>query len=52
MLVFLVCLSAYGSNPLNLFLKGESSIGKTHIAKSVAEYFPEEDVWFAQKRAN
>jgi len=46
MLVFLVCLSAYGSNPLNLFLKGESSIGKTHIAKSVAEYFPEEDVWF------
>ncbi|MBU7030588.1 MAG: hypothetical protein HXS48_26885 [Theionarchaea archaeon] len=46
MLVFFVCLSAYGSNPLNLFLKGESSIGKTHIAKSVAEYFPEEDVWF------
>jgi hypothetical protein len=27
-------------------LKGESSIGKTHIAKSVAEYFPHEDVWF------
>jgi hypothetical protein len=46
MLVFFVCLSAYGSSPLNLFLKGESSIGKTHIAKSVAEYFPEEDVWF------
>ncbi|MGD2251240.1 MAG: hypothetical protein PVF58_22815 [Candidatus Methanofastidiosia archaeon] len=46
MLVFFVCLSAYGSNPLNLFLKGESSIGKTHIAKSVAEYFPAENVWF------
>jgi hypothetical protein len=46
MLVFFVCFSAYGSSPLNLFLKGESSIGKTHIAKSVAEYFPEEDVWF------
>jgi hypothetical protein len=46
LLCFLVCLSAYGSNPLNLFLKGESSIGKTHLAKTVAEYFPEEDVWF------
>jgi hypothetical protein len=46
MLIFLVCLSAYGCSPLNLFLKGESSIGKTHIAKTVAEYFPEEDVWF------
>jgi hypothetical protein len=46
LLAFLVCLSAYGTNPLNLFLKGESSIGKTHLAKSVAEYFPDEDVWF------
>jgi hypothetical protein len=46
LLVFLVCLSAYGSNPLNLFLKGESSVGKTHLAKTVAEYFPEKDVWF------
>jgi hypothetical protein len=46
LIVFFVYLSAYGSNPLNLFLKGESSIGKTYLAKSVAEYFPEEDVWF------
>jgi len=46
LIVFLVYLSAYGSNPLNMFLKGESSIGKTYLAKSVAEYFPEEDVLF------
>jgi hypothetical protein len=46
LIVFFVYLSAYGSNPLNLFLKGESSIGKTYLAKSVAEYFPAEDVWF------
>jgi len=46
LIVFFVYLSAYGSNPLNMFLKGESSIGKTYLAKNVAEYFPEEDVLF------
>ncbi|MBU7026194.1 MAG: hypothetical protein HXS48_04565 [Theionarchaea archaeon] len=46
LIVLSVYLSAYGSNPLNLFLKGESSTGKTYLAKTVAEYFPEEDVWF------
>jgi len=46
LIVLSVYLSAYGSNPLNLFLKGESSVGKTYLAKTVAEYFPEEDVWF------
>ena len=46
LIVLFTYLSAYGSNPLNLFLKGESSIGKTYLAKSVAEYFPDEDVWF------
>ncbi len=46
LIVLFTYLSAYGSNPLNLFLKGESSTGKSYLAKSVAEYFPPEDVWF------
>jgi len=34
------------SNPLNLFLKGESSIGKTYNVTETLKYFPEEDVWY------
>jgi hypothetical protein len=43
--VFLTCLSAYTDEPVNLFLKGESSIGKTYIARTVSSVFPDEDVW-------
>ena len=44
-MVLLTCLSAYTPNPLNLFLRGESSIGKTYNVTSVLKYFPKEDVW-------
>ena len=44
-LVFLVSLSAYTHNPLNLFLRGESSIGKTYNVVQALQYFPAEDVW-------
>jgi hypothetical protein len=43
--VFLTCLSAYTDEPLNLFLRGESSTGKTWITTNVTELFPPEDVW-------
>jgi hypothetical protein len=43
--VFLTCLSAYTDEPLNLFLRGESSTGKTWITTNVADLFPPEDVW-------
>jgi DNA-binding transcriptional ArsR family regulator len=45
MSVFLTCLSAYTDEPLNLFLKGESSTGKTYISTTVAKVFPPDDVW-------
>jgi hypothetical protein len=38
-------LSAYGK-PLNVSLKGESSIGKSYNATNTLAYFPENDVWF------
>ena len=44
-LVLDVCVSAYGSNPQNLFMKGPPSTGKTAVAVAVTSYFPEEDVW-------
>lgn len=44
-LVFLTALSAYTKNPINLFLRGESSIGKTYNVTQTLMYFPEEDVW-------
>lgn len=43
-LVFLVALSAYTENPLNLFLRGESSIGKTYNVVQALQYFPPDDV--------
>jgi hypothetical protein len=45
-LVFLTGLSAYTPEPINVFLRGESSIGKTYITVNVLGLFPKEDVWF------
>lgn len=44
LLVFAVGMSAYTGIPLNLFLKGPSSTGKTHLVVNISKYFPEEDV--------
>jgi predicted transcriptional regulator len=44
--VFFTGLSAYLSEPINLFLKGESGIGKTHNAVQALRHFPKGDVWF------
>lgn len=44
-MVFLTGLSAYTRNPINLFLRGQSSIGKTYNVTQTLRYFPEEDVW-------
>ena len=44
-MVFLTGLSAYTSEPINLFLRGESSIGKSYNVVQVLKYFPKEDVW-------
>jgi len=45
-IVLHTALSAYSSEPMNLFLKGPSSIGKTFNATQVLRYFPQEDVWY------
>ena len=39
-------LSAYLAHPINLFLKGESGIGKTYNTTETLRYFPDEDIWF------
>jgi hypothetical protein len=39
-------LSAYTTEPLNVFLRGESSIGKTYVVVNSLANFPKEDVWF------
>lgn len=45
--VFFAGLSAYLPEPINLFLKGESGIGKSYNVVETLKYFPiEEDVWF------
>lgn len=44
-MVFLTALSAYTSDPINLFLRGESSIGKTYNVIQALKYFPKDDVW-------
>jgi len=44
-LVLDVGVSAYSSNPQNLFMKGPPSTGKTAVTVAVTSYFPEEDVW-------
>lgn len=43
--VFLTALSTYTGKPLNLFLKGESGLGKSYNAVQMTRYFPKEDVW-------
>ena len=45
-LIFLTGLSAYTSDPINTFLRGESSLGKTYITVNVLKPFPARDVWF------
>jgi DNA-binding PadR family transcriptional regulator len=44
--VFFAGLSAYLSEPINLFLKGESGIGKSYNVVQTLKYFPQGDVWF------
>jgi hypothetical protein len=44
-LVFLTGLSAYTTEPINLFLRGETSSGKTYNVRESLKYFPKEDVW-------
>lgn len=39
-------LSAFLEQPINLFLKGESGIGKTYNVTETLKYFPQEDIWF------
>ncbi len=39
-------LSAYTKEPLNVFLRGEPSIGKTYVVVNSLTVFPKEDVWF------
>jgi hypothetical protein len=39
-------LSAYTKEPLNTFLRGGSSIGKTYVVVNSLTCFPKEDVWF------
>jgi len=41
--VFWTALSAYTKNPINLFIRGESSIGKTYNVVETLRYFPEEN---------
>ena len=42
--VFLTGVSSYTRDPLNLFLKGPSSIGKTYVTVETIKYFPEDRV--------
>jgi hypothetical protein len=44
--VFFTGLSAYLPESINLFLKGESGVGKTYNTVETLRYFPQEDIWF------
>jgi hypothetical protein len=44
--VFFTGISAFQEQPLNLFLKGESGIGKTYNSTETLRYFPRENIWF------
>jgi hypothetical protein len=44
-LVLYTCLSAWTPEPLNLFLTGQSSTGKTWIVKHTVKVFPKHNVW-------
>jgi len=39
-------LSSYTKEPLNVFLRGESSIGKTYVVVNSLTVFPKDDIWF------
>jgi len=39
-------ISAFTESPINLFLKGESGIGKTYNVTETLKYFPQEDIWY------
>jgi len=43
-LIFLTGISAYTKHPINLFLRGESSTGKTYNITQALRYFPDEDL--------
>ncbi len=42
---FLTGLSAYTKTPINLFIRGESSSGKTWNARHALQYYPPENIW-------
>jgi hypothetical protein len=44
-IIFLTALSAYTPEPINLFLRGESSIGKSYNVVQALKYFPKDDAW-------
>jgi hypothetical protein len=44
--VFFTALSSYLPEPINLFLRGESGIGKSFNVVETLKYFPKEDIWF------
>jgi DNA-binding MarR family transcriptional regulator len=44
--VFTTGLSAYLGSPTNLFLRGESGVGKSYNVTETMKYFPQEDVWY------
>jgi len=43
--VFSTGISAYSQHPMNLFLRGPSSIGKTYNVTQTLKYFPPTGVW-------
>jgi len=43
--VFFTALSAYTPEPLNLFIRGHSSTGKSYNAVEILKLFPEKDIW-------
>jgi len=44
--VFFTALSGYLKEPINLFLKGESGVGKSYNTVQTLKYFPHDDIWF------
>ena len=43
-MAFLAGVSAYTQNPINLFMRGPSSIGKSYNTIQVLKYFPQDDL--------
>lgn len=44
--VFTTGLSTYLESPINLFLRGESGVGKSYNVTETLKYFPQEDIWY------